>query len=57
MDLFFGGGLNQRDDRNITLEECTEGQNFLLDAQARTFKSRPPCQGIGSIPGMVGKRT
>lgn len=50
MDLFFGGGLNQRDDRNISLEECTEGQNFLLDAQARTYKPRPPFDLVGTTP-------
>lgn len=42
MNLFFGGGLNERDELNVTLEECIEGQNYLLDAQARTFRPRPP---------------
>ena len=41
-DLFFGGGINQRDDFNINAEECIEGQNFLLDGKARTFRPRLP---------------
>lgn len=41
-NIFFGGGLNQRDDFNISIEEAISGQNFLLDAQSRTFRPRPP---------------
>jgi hypothetical protein len=41
-DLFFGGGINQRDEHNVNIEECIDGQNFILDAQAKTFAPRPP---------------
>ena len=41
-DIFFGGGLNQRDDLNVDPEECIEGENFLIDAVARTFRPRRP---------------
>lgn len=49
-DIFFGGGLNERDELNINPEECIEGENFLLDAQARTFRPRPPFDLKGTAP-------
>ena len=49
-DLFFGGGLNQRDDFNIDAEECIEGQNFVLDGKARTFKPRKPFDLFATTP-------
>ncbi len=49
-DLFFGGGINQRDDFNINIEECISGQNFLLDAKSRTFRPRLPFDLKGTAP-------
>lgn len=40
-ELRFGGGLNQLSDELISFDECTEGENFLLDADSRDFKRRP----------------
>lgn len=40
--LFFGGGLNEQDDFHVNEQECIEGQNFVLDSQAKTFNPRPP---------------
>jgi len=50
-DIFFGGGINQRDDLNISPEECFSGQNFLLDAKARSFRPRLPCDLLGTATG------
>ena len=47
-DLFFGGGLNERSGLHIDPEECSEGENFLLDAQDRTFRPRPPFDLAGT---------
>ncbi|NIP26616.1 MAG: hypothetical protein GWO08_11010, partial [Gammaproteobacteria bacterium] len=46
-DIFFTGGLNERDDLNIPVEECIEGQNFRLDSQAKTFRPRLPFDQVG----------
>lgn len=49
-ELRFGGGLNERDDYSINLEECVDGENFLLDATARTLRPRPPQDLEGTAP-------
>ena len=48
--LRFGGGLNERDDFNISPEECTEGFNFLLDPYSSTLSPRPPQDLLGTAP-------
>lgn len=49
-DIFFGGGLNENDDLNISIEECFEGQNFVLDARGKNFKPRRPFDLRGTTP-------
>lgn len=39
--LRFGGGLNQLGDESIDPEECTDGENFLLNVDSRDFLQRP----------------
>ena len=48
--LRFGGGLNERDDFNVSPEECTEGKNFLLDPYGSTLSPRPPMDLLGTAP-------
>lgn len=40
--LSFGGGLNELDDFNISVEECISGHNFLLNKTSKSFRPRPP---------------
>ncbi len=49
-ELLFGGGLNERDEFNISPEECATGQNFLLDGARFTLKPRPPQDLEGTAP-------
>jgi hypothetical protein len=41
-DITFGGGLNETDPDEISIEECFSGFNFLLDAKRKNFEPRPP---------------
>ncbi len=49
-EIRFGGGLNENDALYVDAEECTTGQNFILDASARTFRPRPPQDLVGTAP-------
>ncbi len=49
-ELRFGGGLNERDDFNVSPEECTEGFNFLLDPFGSTLSPRPPQDLLATAP-------
>lgn len=49
-DLYFGGGLNQNDEFNISLEECYQGQNFDLNERTKTFRPRLPFDQVGTLP-------
>lgn len=49
-DLKFGGGLNERDDFNISVQECTEGWNFRLDQTGLTLSPRLPQDLEGTAP-------
>lgn len=40
-EIRFGGGLNQLDDELVNIEECIDGENFLLNADKREFIPRP----------------
>jgi len=40
-ELKFGGGLNQLGDESIHPEECTVGENFLLNADSHDLLPRP----------------
>lgn len=48
--LTFGGGLNEQDDINVLADECISGKNFMLDAQARSFRPRQPFDLRGTAP-------
>ena len=53
MELKFTGGLHERDDINIRLEECIEGKNFQIDAHASTWRPRLPFDLKGTAPNGV----
>lgn len=55
--LRFGGGINSRasEDRIDPLE-CTDGQNFLLDAGTGEFRKRPPFDLVGTVPNAAEVR-
>jgi len=42
LEISFGGGINEVDDFNISLEECISGQNFKLNPRKKTLTPRPP---------------
>ena len=42
MEITFGGGLNEKDDAKVKLEECTIGYNFELSLSNTHFKPRLP---------------
>jgi len=47
----FGGGLHTRAfAQDIDERECHAGQNFKLDPQDRSFKSREPLDLVGTAP-------
>lgn len=48
--LRFGGGLNERDDFDVSPEECTSGFNFLLNPYGSTLSPRPPQDLLGTAP-------
>ena len=41
-ELRFGGGVNELDDESIHPDECVEGENFVLNKTARSFRPRKP---------------
>lgn len=49
-DLRFGGGINERDKFNISIQECVEGWNFLLDATGGVLHPRLPQDLEGTAP-------
>lgn len=48
--LTFGGGLNEQDDINIDVDECVEGQNFLLSKFQKSYRPRQPFDLKGTAP-------
>ncbi len=49
-ELRFGGGINERDDFNVSPEEATEGFNFQLDPTGLTLIPRVPQDLEGTTP-------
>ena len=49
-ELRFGGGINQLDDELVSFDECIDGENFLLDADSRSFRPRPSFDLKGTAP-------
>ena len=56
-DIFFGGGLNEQDEFNVSLDECTAGQNFRLNSNKRQFRPRAPQDLVGSTATNGGEIT
>lgn len=54
--LTFGGGVNQRDDINIDIDECVEGENFRLQEQSRSLQPRLPFDLKGTAPNGLETR-
>ena len=48
--LRFFGGINERDDFNVSSQEATEGYNFQLDFHRGTLKPRLPQQLVTTVP-------
>ena len=48
--LTFGGGINERDDFNISLDECISGQNFDLNVNKKSLVPRAPFDLKGTAP-------
>lgn len=49
-ELRFGGGINQLDDELVSFDECIAGENFLLDADSRSFRPRLGFELKGTAP-------
>jgi len=56
-DIFFGGGLNEQDEFNVSLDECTAGQNFRLHTTAKQFRPRSPQDLVGTVTTNAGEIT
>lgn len=48
--LKFFGGINERDDFNVSAQEASEGYNFQLDFHQGILKPRLPQQLIATVP-------
>lgn len=49
--LLFGGGIHSRaSEENIDPRECSDGQNFDLDAENLQYRNRKPMDLIGTVP-------
>ena len=49
--LKFGGGLHSRaSEEDIDPRECSDGENFTLDADNQQFRPRKPFDLIGTVP-------
>jgi hypothetical protein len=48
MDIVFTGGLNEQDDTQVKLEECTAGYNFELSSENTHYRPRKPFDLAGT---------
>lgn len=49
-EMNYGAGINERDDFNIDIRECTEGQNFILDPVGTLLRRRPVQDLVATAP-------
>jgi len=49
-DFGFGAGINEQDEYNINIQECSEGFNFILDPVGTVFERRSTQDVVATAP-------